>query len=147
MMARQKFPSDDLAQFMVRMPPDLRDRIKTYAERHGRSMNTEIVRVLEVHFPPPYSLAERIEELIHLSQALKEMPSTSVVESLIDKLYDAVKGIAQGKAEGIDEETREKVAEILDRWSHERHEEFSERIYANMDEDEILAIQEGKGPF
>lgn len=49
-MARPKYPSDDLAQFMLRMPPDLRDRIKVYAERHGRSMNTEIVRRLENSF-------------------------------------------------------------------------------------------------
>jgi hypothetical protein len=38
-------------QYPLRLPDGLRDRIKAAAERNGRSMNTEIIRVLENMFP------------------------------------------------------------------------------------------------
>lgn len=38
-------------KYVVRLPDGLRGRIKAHAERSGRSMNTEIVRVLEEAFP------------------------------------------------------------------------------------------------
>ncbi len=40
-------------KFMLRLPDGLRDRIKAFAESRGRSMNAEIVRVLERAFPAP----------------------------------------------------------------------------------------------
>lgn len=50
------------AQYMLRMPEDLRDRIKAASERNGRSMNVEIVRLLEREFPKP---AMNVEEFLH----------------------------------------------------------------------------------
>lgn len=41
------------AQYMLRMPEGLRDRIKSKAEENGRSMNAEIVQVLEREYPAP----------------------------------------------------------------------------------------------
>lgn len=38
---------------VVRMPEDLRDRIKATADANGRSQNSEIVAALEEKFPPP----------------------------------------------------------------------------------------------
>lgn len=40
-------------QYTVRMPDGLRDRIKKAADANNRSMNAEIVAVLENAFPPP----------------------------------------------------------------------------------------------
>lgn len=37
-------------QFMIRLPDGMRDRIKAAAEKHGRSMNAEVVYALEVYF-------------------------------------------------------------------------------------------------
>ncbi len=34
-------------QFVVRLPPGMRDKIAEVAERNGRSMNAEIVSILE----------------------------------------------------------------------------------------------------
>jgi plasmid stability protein len=34
-------------QYLLRMPDGMRDRIKAQAERNGRSMNSEIVMILE----------------------------------------------------------------------------------------------------
>lgn len=44
-------PSKQLDQFVVRLPPGLRDRIKASAERRGHSMNAVIVNILENRFP------------------------------------------------------------------------------------------------
>lgn len=41
------------AQYMLRMPEGLRDRIKSKAEKNGRSMNAEIVQLLEREYPEP----------------------------------------------------------------------------------------------
>ncbi|MGA0564149.1 Arc family DNA-binding protein [Ancylobacter sp. VNQ12] len=48
-----QFPSEAADRFQVRLPDGLRARIKAHAEQQGRSMNTEIVRVLEEAFPAP----------------------------------------------------------------------------------------------
>ena len=40
-------------RYMLRLPEGMRARIKAAAEAEGRSMNAEIVRVLEEHFPAP----------------------------------------------------------------------------------------------
>lgn len=46
-MTRPKYPSDKKAQFMLRLPEGMRDRIAAEAEKNGRSMNSEIVAQLE----------------------------------------------------------------------------------------------------
>ena len=38
-------------QFMLRLPDGMRDRIKTAAEKSGRSMNAEIIHALEIIYP------------------------------------------------------------------------------------------------
>lgn len=45
-MARAKYPSDKKAQFMLRLPEEMRDSIAAEAEKNGRSMNSEIVAQL-----------------------------------------------------------------------------------------------------
>ncbi|RWR07701.1 Arc family DNA-binding protein [Paenirhodobacter populi] len=40
-------------KFMLRLPDGMRDRIKTAAEGNNRSMNAEIVALLEREFPAP----------------------------------------------------------------------------------------------
>jgi predicted HicB family RNase H-like nuclease len=46
-MARPKYPSDKQAQFMLRLPDGMRERLKETAAENGRSMNAEIVERLE----------------------------------------------------------------------------------------------------
>ena len=40
-------------KFMLRLPDGMRDRIKLAADANNRSMNAEIVALLEEKFPPP----------------------------------------------------------------------------------------------
>ncbi len=51
-MAERTRPGRGSDQFPLRLPDGLRDFIKAPAESQGRSMNAEIVRILEQHFSP-----------------------------------------------------------------------------------------------
>nr|WP_323083991.1 Arc family DNA-binding protein [Providencia alcalifaciens] len=45
----EKYPSQLMDRFTVRMPAGMRDEIARIAEENGRSMNSEIVRALELY--------------------------------------------------------------------------------------------------
>lgn len=62
-------------RYMLRMPDGLRDRIKAAAEASGRSMNSEIVRVLEEQFPPVLDRADPVLELLDSAIAKLEAQS------------------------------------------------------------------------
>lgn len=65
-MARDPYPSEVQDRFIVRMPDGLRDRISAAAKRNGRSMNSEIVSVLEEYYPhiADDPVIERVEGLM-----------------------------------------------------------------------------------
>lgn len=48
-----RIPSRGSDQFVVRFPDGLRERVKQAADLSGRSMNAEIIAVLEEKFPAP----------------------------------------------------------------------------------------------
>jgi predicted DNA-binding protein len=45
----KKIAAKDADQYMLRLPPGLRDRVSKRAAENGRSMNTEIVDAIEKH--------------------------------------------------------------------------------------------------
>jgi hypothetical protein len=47
------FPSQQQDKFVLRLPDGLRDRIKEKADDNIRSMNAEIVQLLEREYPAP----------------------------------------------------------------------------------------------
>tara|TARA_R110000751_G_scaffold307812_1_gene431825 strand:+ start:15517 stop:15900 length:384 start_codon:yes stop_codon:yes gene_type:complete len=53
MSDRDPYPSEKQERFIVRLPDGMRDRIRAAAEANNRSMNAEIVSVLEERFPAP----------------------------------------------------------------------------------------------
>ncbi|MBZ0124099.1 MAG: Arc family DNA-binding protein [Roseovarius sp.] len=58
------YPSQKQDKFVLRLPEGLRDRIKAAAERNGRSMNAEIVQLLERQYPEPMDLpSDQIEAI------------------------------------------------------------------------------------
>ncbi|MFG1340953.1 Arc family DNA-binding protein [Xanthobacter autotrophicus] len=69
-MSKKPFPSQTQDRFIVRLPDGLRDRIAAAAKANGRSMNSEIVRALMLHFPPPPSAEDIIAELDMIADAL-----------------------------------------------------------------------------
>lgn len=50
-------PSQSQDKYIVRLPSGMRDRIKAYADRHGRSMNAEIVVRLKEAYEAELGLA------------------------------------------------------------------------------------------
>lgn len=71
--------SRDSDKFMLRLPDGLRDRIKAKADQNGRSMNAEIVQVLEREYPAEAYSAEDFLEF------LKELTGPMSIEDSIDK--------------------------------------------------------------
>lgn len=73
-------------QFMLRLPEDLRDRIRSIAERNGRSMNAEIVLRLErsISFEDEYGSIEN---------AFKEVwGDIDEIKDALEKLSDKMEG-------------------------------------------------------
>lgn len=55
-----EFPSHKLDKFVLRLPDGMRERIKRAADESGRSMNAEIVQLLEEAYPED----EPIEDIL-----------------------------------------------------------------------------------
>jgi hypothetical protein len=55
----KKIAAKDADQYMLRLPPGLRDRVASRASDNGRSMNTEIVEAIEQHLTG----ADRVTQL------------------------------------------------------------------------------------
>lgn len=76
-----KYPSEEQDRFIVRMPDGMRERIAAIAKENSRSMNAEIVRVLEEAFPPepsPAQLEESIAELLRFASRSGGSPNRRV---------------------------------------------------------------------
>lgn len=126
-MARGDYPSDKQDQYMVRFPDGLRDRIKKAAEDNGRSMNAEIIRVLEREFPPPLPLSERLFNLKALLHALRTGTTKDAADQMGEELEKLLGDIAAGRVE-IDKETRKRIAERVLVWEEiKARDEFQRR--------------------
>ncbi|MTD99266.1 Arc family DNA-binding protein [Paracoccus sp. YIM 132242] len=64
-----KPPAREQAQVNIRMPDDLRDRIKAAADANNRSMNAEIVAALEDKFPAPTPVQMTVHDMFQYLQA------------------------------------------------------------------------------
>ncbi|MHC2488157.1 Arc family DNA-binding protein [Sinorhizobium meliloti] len=130
-MAKQGRGSE---QVMIRLPDGMRDRIRVAAEKHGRSMNAEIVAALEVHFPEPFSFGKRVADLLVLARGLKQLPTTASVDALIQELETTIEGIAHGQAPELGEEVRSQIDEALHEWRMHKASDYSARVYKWMDD-------------
>jgi hypothetical protein len=64
----KKIAAADADQYMLRLPPGLRDRVGRRAAENGRSMNTEIIDAIEKHLEG----ADRITQLWDLFEKNRE---------------------------------------------------------------------------
>ena len=83
----KKIAAKDADQYMLRLPPGLRDRVASRAADNGRSMNTEIVEAIEKHL----TRAARVTQLWELfgkhQENIEAIPMIfSAVEDLEAKL-------------------------------------------------------------
>lgn len=125
-------------QFQLRLPPGLRERIKAYADRHGRSMNTEIVRILEREFPEPWSIGQRLGQLIEMTRVLKDGLSNEHADALNAAMRETIEAIVYKRISGVDDSAREELAEL---WNQFEEEEARAIVRAqNLDDEEIESL-------
>lgn len=93
-----KLPMPNQAHVTISIPDDLQDRIKAAAEKNNRSMNAEIVSLLEssLALPGPDSVDENarggMAVLLLLSRIAEAEPSTTLAELMgdVEKLFGSV---------------------------------------------------------
>lgn len=147
-MAADGRPGRGSDQFPLRLPEGMRERIKAYADRHGRSMNAEIVRILEREFPAPLSLEARVQDLIGLVEVLRSQGATEeVIDRLNDELYEMLKGISVGRVKGIADDYRGNVRDQLAEWERGQMLDQENRYTAEMDQEELDAMWVRGDPF
>jgi len=141
-MARGNFPSAKQDQFVLRFPNGLRDRIKTYAEAHGRSMNAEIVRILEREFPEPWSIEAKVSNLIEMVKAIAiGRESDASIEKISSLVEETVNGIISGRVRGVDEAARKKIETTWEAYLHEREKEDLLDHQYDLDPEEEEALR------
>jgi hypothetical protein len=109
------------AQYQLRLPQDLRDRIRHYAERQGRSMNAEIVRVLEREYPRQPSMSESFSRLLSQIDVLRNSKSNNEVIKFVNDFHNTIEGMISGRVTNVDIETQE---EIMNAWK-----DYKARVY------------------
>lgn len=104
---------------MIRLPDGMRERIKAYAERNNRSMNAEIVRVLEREFPEPWPLERRTSELLEIVNVLKA-GNVGAIDTLLAELEATLGGIVSGRLRGLSEDERDRIEVAFATWQEEQ---------------------------
>lgn len=123
-----KKPIQPQDKYVLRLPDGLRDRIKAKASEMGRSMNTEIVRVLEREFPEPVKLDAQLKHLLDLFTALRKVRGyDGAISGITDAVRETVDAIANGHASGVDAETRRRVRSAMDDWHSQQLKDEKER--------------------
>jgi len=74
----------DIAPFGVRMPPDLKARVKAAADANNRSMNAEIVNALEQLYPAETIVVGSIRPMTFSQEELRE-----IVASVVEAAFEA----------------------------------------------------------
>lgn len=130
----------DYDQFIVRLPPGMRDRIKATADLAGISMNEAVVMCLEEYFPAPATFEERIENLAEMVAALKHGNKVDLAERIdeiaasIDKTLHDIANFEMNVTLGFTEKVANKVRE-WDEADMKRSRLFEERFGSYEDPD------------
>jgi hypothetical protein len=89
-MVDKPYPSDAADKFIVRLPPGMREQLSEAAKRNARSMNAEVVRILQDHFDRLQQqaeaalLGEQVEERVGISFGLKHpLDRAAVLKALL----------------------------------------------------------------
>lgn len=128
-------------QYMLRLPDGLRDRVKSYAERRGTSINSEIVRVLEREFPEQWQYSDRLQGLgmaVSILAAAKDDPQ---INEFIDAFKETIEGIVSGRVIGVPDETRESVLNMWRTYQEREAEEEYDEAQTEYDEEESQALE------
>ena len=111
----------DLAPFGLRIPIELKDRIKRAAAENNRSLNAEIIHALELAYPAPSSLSELQQKLDRVVQRWERASTDAERVDLVDHLIEirrqlsgVVEEAARTQAEELAERERARNKPITD---------------------------------
>lgn len=76
----------DIAPYGVRMPAALKDKLQALAKKNGRSLNSEIVRILEEYVTPP-----KIDPVPELSE--DDLRSPEQIKAWVKELHGKVSSL------------------------------------------------------
>ena len=76
----------DIAPYGVRMPAELKDKLQEIAKRNGRSLNSEIVRILEEYVTPP-----KLDDIRPLS--MEDSASPEKIQAWLAELSEKIADI------------------------------------------------------
>jgi predicted DNA-binding protein len=86
----KKIAAKDADQYMLRLPPGLRERVARRAAENGRSMNTEIIEAVEKHLRD----ADRITQIWEFFESnRKDIEQIPRIWDSIENLENAVGGL------------------------------------------------------
>jgi plasmid stability protein len=112
MSKKDRFPSQQLDQYMLRFPDGMRDELKKLAAENGRSLNAEIIQRLERTLT-----ADVFNKQVPADTAAKRAGGNKEDEAILrDKLEDAIfkSGIADVLAEFVLQKRHKEDSEASD---------------------------------
>lgn len=80
------YPSRSLDKIVIRVPDGLRDRIQRVAAMNGRSVNAELILLLERQYPPETKLDGYIQDIAALIEKMPTDNQDNVWRSVFEKL-------------------------------------------------------------
>lgn len=107
-----EYPSSTLDKYIIRMPDGLRDRIREKADANRRSMNAEIVALLQEHYPP--QTPETVQEpaariLLWLARRIRRQnPKPGSARDRRAQLYETVASDIVTRADAIARSAKER---------------------------------------
>ncbi|MDE9557662.1 Arc family DNA-binding protein [Xenorhabdus bovienii] len=148
----KKYPSQEMDRFNVRMPTGMRDEITKIAEKNGRSMNTEIIMMLQDgidnarnHLPFPFENASddpSESHVIRMKSAKKEGKEYffSIKNEDVEKAYkEAIYSLLlkdvllKNDDEGEFDEIRNKLIKGLEEREKEKNSKFIKEFTDEID--------------
>lgn len=113
----------DRDQFIVRLPPGMRERIKAKADRLGLSMNEAIVTCLDLYFPAPRTFDQKVDELVELVALMKGSAGPHEgIELLIKEIEKTLRDVDAGivsAPRNVRAEIRDQLIDLSERRAEE----------------------------
>nr|WP_309550586.1 Arc family DNA-binding protein [Rhizobium rhizogenes] len=119
------------------VPNDLLDRIQVYADRQGRTVDEEILRLLEREYPQQWDVDDRMEYLGTLLAVLQAGKSDARINQFIIDVRDTVEGVISGRVKGVSDRVRNEVESLWSQYqTHLAEQEFENQSEPDLDDEE-----------
>ena len=137
----KKIAAKDADQYMLRLPPGLRDRVARRAAENGRSMNTEIVEAIERYLTG----ADRVTQLWEFFGKHQEnieairwiLPAIQLIESYLYDVRGALRSLEEGTGFGYDPGSPPGVANT---WAAQSDTDLARLPLITADEVQIIKV-------